>query len=770
MVTFLFEVSLASLLVVDCALHWLFFPKSWKQGLRKPWLVLYVLSLVLYFVDTLIETPFLSALRLRRFMRPVFLFQQSVTMRKLFKMLMNTALSVIVFFSLVFVLVWVFAVIGLLVLRSDIDRANSTNHTSCRSIEYSYEDDYFYNFKSAYLSLLVFISAENSPDIMVDYYKFSRYYFVYFWSYFTLIRYVFLALPFALFYAKVEDFLKESMQRSYTRLVVAVEAAFVLLSTPPNARSNTDRYVSKRNMADLLMELNATIPESGIDEEFISWPLFQTLIYSLVFEVPLVEANNGNTYKHLAGAASDASFLGSMSNSAMREEEEERDISVSDHEGLVVNEEEAAVSEVKSFHSSGYFSLSLNITTTFVTLIHALFLTFVVEEYDVSASTNLPLIVGTPLFSTIYMVLILLHILYIVRLLRSEKKRCIGEGKGSFLRILFCGKETATGYRQCLLGCRSYLFLMAKPAWLAIITVLGICYTVVASVEFAHKDEFSKLLMSLVKVANILELICFLWFLVFFPVFERLFSTVFKVLCILLPFAGIVVALYYEYALAGMMLFQNSTLLENETSHRANDTGTYEFLEYYSFNFHDFGAALVTLWNLEVGGEWHIFMEAFVCVTNDSVIIFFVSWWFLSSVVTVNIFYALVIQLTIKLWKKWTESGPCHPTEKQQVAETDTEYFELIKSKVYKIRRETVIQDVLRSRSIYHTRSWARLQDTFQGLCSQFMRYLRPTHPDMPSIIAGSTLEEVMWEEIKNPCLQQMKAELDDDLDLQLPT
>uniref|UniRef100_A0A8C4WX65 Uncharacterized protein n=1 Tax=Eptatretus burgeri TaxID=7764 RepID=A0A8C4WX65_EPTBU len=55
--------------------------------------------------------------------------------------------------------------------------------------------------------------------------------------------------------------------------------------------------------------------------------------------------------------------------------------------------------------------------------------------------------------------------------------------------------------------------------------------------------------------------------------------------------------------------------------------------------------ALVTLWSIMMVNNWHVFMEAYSRHVSKWSEVYFVSWWFISSVVCVNLFIVFIIEV-----------------------------------------------------------------------------------------------------------------------------
>ncbi|XP_064143697.1 two pore channel protein 2 isoform X4 [Loxodonta africana] len=114
-------------------------------------------------------------------------------------------------------------------------------------------------------------------------------------------------------------------------------------------------------------------------------------------------------------------------------------------------------------------------------------------------------------------------------------------------------------------------------------------------------------------------------------------------------FAGILVVVYYIFAIIGINLFRGVVVVPSGNSSLAavngsEPCGSFEQLEYWPNNFDDFAAALVTLWNVMVVNNWQVFLDAFRRYSGPWSKVYFVSWWLVSSVVWVNLFLALILE------------------------------------------------------------------------------------------------------------------------------
>ncbi|XP_055987561.1 two pore channel protein 2 [Sorex fumeus] len=120
-------------------------------------------------------------------------------------------------------------------------------------------------------------------------------------------------------------------------------------------------------------------------------------------------------------------------------------------------------------------------------------------------------------------------------------------------------------------------------------------------------------------------------------------------------FGGILVVVYYEFAIVGISLFRGVIVPPGNSSLAANASatcGTFEELNYWANNFDDFAAALVVLWDVMVVNNWQVFLEAFVRYAGPWSKVYFVLWWLVSSVIWVNVFLALILENFLSKWDR----------------------------------------------------------------------------------------------------------------------
>ncbi|XP_060033249.1 two pore channel protein 2 isoform X2 [Erinaceus europaeus] len=165
-------------------------------------------------------------------------------------------------------------------------------------------------------------------------------------------------------------------------------------------------------------------------------------------------------------------------------------------------------------------------------------------------------------------------------------------------------------------------------------------------------------LLSLWEMARLLNMLIVFRFLRIIPSMKLMAvvtSTFLDLVRNMRAFGGVLVVVYYEFAIVGISLFQGVVVPPGNSSLAQNSSmpcGSFEQLEYWANNFDDFAAALVTLWNVMVVNNWQVFLDAFHRYSGPWSKVYFVSWWLVSSVIWVNLFLALILENFLQKWDR----------------------------------------------------------------------------------------------------------------------
>uniref|UniRef100_I3J657 Two pore segment channel 2 n=1 Tax=Oreochromis niloticus TaxID=8128 RepID=I3J657_ORENI len=149
-------------------------------------------------------------------------------------------------------------------------------------------------------------------------------------------------------------------------------------------------------------------------------------------------------------------------------------------------------------------------------------------------------------------------------------------------------------------------------------------------------------LWEMIRLVNLLIVFRFLRIIPDIKLMALVASTLLDLVKNLRAFAGILVVVYYVFAVFGIWLFEGAIKPPPESSVAC---GTYEQLEYWPNNFDDFGAAIILLYDVMIVNNWQAFIDAYSRYTTEWSKIYFVCWWLISSVMWVNLFVALILEV-----------------------------------------------------------------------------------------------------------------------------
>ncbi|XP_044046194.1 two pore calcium channel protein 2 isoform X3 [Siniperca chuatsi] len=248
---------------------------------------------------------------------------------------------------------------------------------------------------------------------------------------------------------------------------------------------------------------------------------------------------------------------------------------------------------------------------------------------------------------------------------------------GFILYYLFemCVKIFAFGWR----GYLSYRNNIFDGFLTILLLALQITIYVTYRLPYSHWDPSSHGVMTLwemVRLVNMLIVFRFLRIIPDIKLMALVASTLLDLLKNLRAFAGILVVVYYVFAVFGIWLFEgaitpppetsvlSNTSMENITTNFSMECGTYEQLGYWPNNFDDFAASIILLYDVMVVNNWQAFMDAYSRYTTEWAKIYFVCWWLTSSVMWVNLFVALILENFIY---KWDRSHSCSVIDVERI-------------------------------------------------------------------------------------------------------
>uniref|UniRef100_A0A3P9J8Z3 Two pore segment channel 2 n=1 Tax=Oryzias latipes TaxID=8090 RepID=A0A3P9J8Z3_ORYLA len=164
-----------------------------------------------------------------------------------------------------------------------------------------------------------------------------------------------------------------------------------------------------------------------------------------------------------------------------------------------------------------------------------------------------------------------------------------------------------------------------------VLTVLLLVLQVTIFIKYTPPSpvESNSSLWELVRLVNMLIVFRFLRIIPDIKLMALVASTLMDLVKNLRAFAGILVVVYYVFAVLGIWLFEgaikpplgisglSNTALQN-VSNASMECGTYEQLGYWPNNFDDFAAAIILLYNVMIVNNWQAFMDAYSRYTSET--------------------------------------------------------------------------------------------------------------------------------------------------------
>nr|XP_030689105.1 two pore calcium channel protein 2 isoform X1 [Globicephala melas] len=592
---------------------------GWAQFRKNPWLLAYLVVLLVSLVDWTVSLSLIcqEPVRVRRLLRPFFLMQNSSMMKKTLKCIRWSLPEMASVGLLLAAHLCLFTMLGMLLFPGEKDDRRDRQRLT-----------YFRNLPEALTSLLVLLTTANNPDVMIPAYSKNRLYAIFFIA-FTLIGSLFLMnLLTAIIYNQFRGYLMKSLQTSLLRRRLGIRAAYKVLSSmtaegeahPEGVGVKPQDFLQVLQKVQLDSDHKQAITEKlhSRSGDLLSADEFQKLFDE--FDKRVIKEHPPRP-EYRSPFLQSAQFL------------------FGHH----------------YFDYLGNLMALGNLVTICV---------FLVLDAHVLPKDRDDFVLGR------------------LRGCCWEPGGSVREGHcpvspGDWTRGARLEAETPEEILSCVfilyyllemllkvfaLGLRGYMVSSSNVfdgLLTAVLLVLEI--STLAVYRFPHpgwKPEALGLLSlwDVTRLVNMLVAFRFLRIIRSVELMAVVASTILDLIRNMRAFGGILAVVYYVFAIIGIILFRGVIVAPGNSSLAPDNgsapCGSFEQLEYWTNNFDDFAAALVTLWDVMIVNNWQVFLDAFRRYAGPWSKIYFVLWWLVSSVIWVNLFLALILENFLHKWDR----------------------------------------------------------------------------------------------------------------------
>ncbi|KAM9078501.1 two pore channel protein 2 isoform 5-T6 [Megaptera novaeangliae] len=577
---------------------------GWAQFQKNPWLLAYLVVLLVSLVDWIVSLSLVcqEPVQVRRLLRPFFLMQNSSMMKKTLKCIRCSLPEMASVGLLLAIHLCLFTVLGLLLFPGEKDRERLAH---------------FRSLPEALTSLLVLLTTANNPDVMIPAYSKNRLYAIFFIA-FTLIGSLFLMnLLTAIIYNQFRGYLMKSLQTSLLWRRLGIRAAYQVLSSmtaegeahPEGVGVKLQDFLQVLQKVQLGSDRKQAIMEKlhSRSGDLLSADEFQKLFDE--FDKRVIKEHPPRP-EYWSPFLQSAQFLFSH----------------------------------RYFDYLGNLMALGNLVTICV---------FLVLDADVLPEDRDDFVLG--ILNGVFILYYLLEMLLKVFALGLQGYLVSSSNVfDGLLTVVLLVLEISTlaaygfphlGWKPEVLGLLSLWDVTRLVNMLAVFRFLRVIPRVEVSVGWwAGWCHLSGTRRNRVRAFSLSQLMAVVA------------STILDLIKNMRAFGGILVVVYYVFAVIGIILFRGVIVAPGNSSLAPDNgsapCGSFEQLEYWTNNFDDFAAALVTLWDVMVVNNWQVFLDAFRRYAGPWSKIYFVLWWLVSSVIWVNLFLALILENFLHKWDR----------------------------------------------------------------------------------------------------------------------
>ncbi|KAI3376790.1 hypothetical protein L3Q82_000383 [Scortum barcoo] len=621
---------------------------GWEEFRKNKWLIGYIVVITVSIVDWMLsvsmvcdEIPYhnhtniteksklftvlltcnhrVERLRVRRLLRPFFLLQNSSLMKKTLKCIKRTLPEIASVILLLALHLCLFTMIGMLLFAKTEDPKKNGEW-----------ELHFRNLPNSLTSLLVLLTTANNPDVMIPAYSLNRGYFIFFFAFSVIGTYCLMNLLTAIIYNQFRGYLLASM--TFFRFFTICQ-----FKRPSSGDDSVSELLSKSSAAE---EPNKLLKESYIMNYLDK--IWESVRVDTVLRV-MSRVQMKSYYRVAITTVQQYADVGFMDREQFRKIFDELDKDLIKEHPPLPQYNSPVLQRLQVIFSHYYLTIFGNaVALANVTCI----CTVLVLNSEKSTADR-----DNFVMEIINLCFILYYLFEML------------------VKIFALGWRGYLSYRNNIFDGFLTILLMA----------LQITIYVTYRLPYSHWDKSSHGVVSLwemIRLVNMLIVFRFLRIIPDIKLMALVASTLLDLVKNLRAFAGILVVVYYVFAVFGIWLFEgaikpppemsvlSNTSIENITSNFSMQCGTYEQLGYWPNNFDDFAAAIILLYDVMIVNNWQAFIEAYSRYTTEWSMIYFVCWWLTSSVMWVNLFVALILE---NFTYKWDRCHSCSVIDVERI-------------------------------------------------------------------------------------------------------
>ncbi|XP_048578935.1 two pore channel protein 2-like [Nematostella vectensis] len=524
-------------------------------------------------------------------------------MKKLLRAIKRTLPEIMSVLFLLFLHIVFFTSFGMLLFpreswtsRNQTDVLSECRESNTESGSICEGAKFFPNLQTSMRSLFVLLTTANNPDVMMPAYMKNRFYAIYFIVYSGIGLYCFLNMLTAVIYNQFRGYLMTSLQSSLFRRRLAVRAAFEVLNRLSESKENVSAdSVSSNSLYRVLEKVHVKHRH-------------QQLLREGLDDLP-------------SGHVTVEEFQSWFE--AIEKPRRRNRPAMS----YVTNPLLRKLQVVAAHHWFDYFG-------DFISAVNVVFVSIELDlEYDLSLKSSHSALAAANLFFVIY---------YCAE--QSIKLWALGwQRYVSFKGNLYCGGVTV-------------LLVVIEIIHLSL---FGSPFNYAAKMPTTTDADYIFSLPNMVRIINMLIIFRLLRVVPNISALSLVAETLLNLVRNLIPFIGIIAAIYYIFAIFGMMLFEGVTNPLKRCAHtNANATSDpcteldFDKFQYFANNFDDFAAALVNLWDIMIVNNWHVFLKAYEKLVNPWAQLYFLAWYLVSVIMIINLFVALILEAFVSQWEQ----------------------------------------------------------------------------------------------------------------------